>query len=634
MADDRSPHSLRSPGDYTFETFVDLLTRLLGETQGGKVHVSLAFDDPAAVPLEAAAEAVAGSVAELAAESAAEPAAELATGDSRPSPQAAPPSAAISPTAAPPLPYHRPPTVTAVDYNRGSPARSGAIGSGAPRVTPTSSHSPSLTSLNQALHQWQGSIQHLEAQRYDPDRLLRLLLPAVAETLRHHIHDRRSSLAHLLTAEVDLSVEERLYQEEEALLEALRPTLHSALGEYFAETLRLLNQSLHPDGNSPPSAPGLLGAWHRSHPASPSADPPFQPHTTLLLHSKSGLLLAHATHPDQPPLHSGSLTPILMTLRSTLASPQTQAGMCHTLHQNHWHLVLLPGDLAALALVSQGPPPPYFTQQMQVTLNGLLSRYGTTLQGFAGDPHTLPTTLGQKLFELVQTQEPVPAKRWGRLGQLVGLGAAALLLGGGVAIGLGLQRQRLEAEAQAQQQAQRAAEAQVQGQRAEIDRLQQTVNQWAGVQLEVSPGGEGVVLRGWVSRAVDRENIGQLFAQIPEIGSVTNQIKVKSPEITTQIYFYGNSATVTPRDISTKLLAVKQTLEQFPSIQVQILGYAAVTEPLSLAQERAEAVQNILADQGIDRRRLLIAAQSDFPPGVTADQDDWLSRCVVFEVLP
>ena len=100
MADDRSPHSLRSPGDYTFETFVDLLTRLLGETQGGKVHVSLAFDDPAAVPLEAAAEAVAGSVAELAAE----PAAELATGDSRPSPQAAPPSAAISPTAAQPLP--------------------------------------------------------------------------------------------------------------------------------------------------------------------------------------------------------------------------------------------------------------------------------------------------------------------------------------------------------------------------------------------------------------------------------------------------------------------------------------------------------------------------------------------------
>ena len=143
-----------------------------------------------------------------------------------------------------------------------------------------------------------------------------------------------------------------------------------------------------------------------------------------------------------------------------------------------------------------------------------------------------------------------------------------------------------------------------------------------------------VVVTGTVVQADDMDRITQAFSQIPGIQTVETDLALKSLDIPTQLYFNKDSGEVPARDIGSKLLSIKQLLEAYPSLELRLIGYRHLSEQnANLALERAQKVQNILADQGIDRRRLQAVAGEGLPPGVAANQEAWLSQCVLFEVI-
>ena len=71
-------------------------------------------------------------------------------------------------------------------------------------------------------------------------------------------------------------------------------------------------------------------------------------------------------------------------------------------------------------------------------------------------------------------------------------------------------------------------------------------------------------------------------------------------------------------------------------LQLKIIGHSHREETSSgsrdLALERAQAVQTILEDIGIDRRRTIALSRPGSPPDVAPNQPRWFSRCVLFEI--
>jgi outer membrane protein OmpA-like peptidoglycan-associated protein len=169
----------------------------------------------------------------------------------------------------------------------------------------------------------------------------------------------------------------------------------------------------------------------------------------------------------------------------------------------------------------------------------------------------------------------------------------------------------------------------------EIQRVARALNQIDGISISTDFADGKVTLKGTAIQLTNPENITQAFKQIPGVQSVINQVKIQPFSIATRIYFNSNSTRVEPRDIDVKLAPIKQLLRKYPSLQLQIVGYSHPTDKAAtqMALMRSQAVQTILEDIGVDRRRLRAISRKGSPTNVSPDQEHWLSRCVLFEII-
>ncbi|HEY9613694.1 BON domain-containing protein [Allocoleopsis sp.] len=169
----------------------------------------------------------------------------------------------------------------------------------------------------------------------------------------------------------------------------------------------------------------------------------------------------------------------------------------------------------------------------------------------------------------------------------------------------------------------------------EVQRVAMALNQIDGISISTDFADGKVTLKGTAIQLTNPENIIQAFKQIPGVQSVINQVKIQPFSIATRIYFNSNSVSVEPRDIDVKLAPIKQLLRQYPSLQLQIVGYSHPTDRAGtqMALMRSQAVQTILEDIGVDRRRLRAISRKGSPTNVSPDQEHWLSRCVLFEII-
>ncbi len=218
-------------------------------------------------------------------------------------------------------------------------------------------------------------------------------------------------------------------------------------------------------------------------------------------------------------------------------------------------------------------------------------------------------------------EQMTQAKRQGNLNRFpTGLLGGALLCLGIIFLPSAIERYRYQLDRQTT---------------SEVQRVAATFNQVDGTLIDARWKAGNVTLEGTALPMTDLPTITQTFQTIPGVKSVTNGIQVQPFPIPTRIYFSINSAQVVLQDFEGKIAEIDRFLRQYPGLKLQIIGYAHSNErgAKSLALARSQAVQNILADRGIDRRRLLAMAKSDSPADVSANPEQWLSQCVLFEVL-
>ncbi len=170
---------------------------------------------------------------------------------------------------------------------------------------------------------------------------------------------------------------------------------------------------------------------------------------------------------------------------------------------------------------------------------------------------------------------------------------------------------------------------------AEVENVVKILNQIAGINISAKFNQGNVTLEGTSIQHLNIKNITQIFAQIPGVRQVDNQIKLQPVSIGIRIYFKHNSAEIRSGDWEGKIVQITELMQKYPHLNVKITGYSDQAEfPHEvLALKRAQAVENLLEDLGIDRRRVQAVAGKGYPPDVEFAQENWLRRCVVFEII-
>jgi outer membrane protein OmpA-like peptidoglycan-associated protein len=170
---------------------------------------------------------------------------------------------------------------------------------------------------------------------------------------------------------------------------------------------------------------------------------------------------------------------------------------------------------------------------------------------------------------------------------------------------------------------------------AEVQQVVKILNQIDGINISAQFERGNVVLEGTSIQEITIKNISKIFADIPGIRQVDNQIQIQPISIATRIYFNQNSSQIVEGDFLSKISQVKELIEQYPTLNLKIIGYTHETEKdnQSLALKRSQAVENYLEDRGIDRRRIQTVGEEGAPPDISSNQERWLSRCVVFEII-
>lgn len=348
-----------------------------------------------------------------------------------------------------------------------------------------------------------------------------------------------------------------------------------------------------------------------------------------------------------------------------------------------------------IATVTQGEPPSGFYSKLRNTLSAIILNYsyGELLEKYNGDPSTIPPAVNELLDSLIHDPiEVEPEKKPKPFGvfAIALLLFCAIGIPWGVSfyrqqIALGLERQimatlqgnkelafyRVKAEARKKtvvltgqvpsdrlrQQAENITISLAphwglkneivtvglppnpEELRRELERQSWVFNQLPGVKITTRyDKAKGlVIVEGGIAENEQGEKIVETFEKIPGVNSVLltlNAIPVPSQE---RICFDRGGLEISRRDINDKLLPLAEYLKSNPEVKLRIIGHtdnrgeAELTE--DLAPRRAVVVRSILRDAGIAIERLetTTGINNQFPPGVTANDPLWVSRCVRFE---
>ena len=170
---------------------------------------------------------------------------------------------------------------------------------------------------------------------------------------------------------------------------------------------------------------------------------------------------------------------------------------------------------------------------------------------------------------------------------------------------------------------------------AEVEQLITILNQIDGINISAKFDRGQVILEGTSIQDITSKNITRIFEEVPGVRQVDNQIKIQPFSIAIRIYFNHNSTKIVEGDFDAKIYQVKELLQKYPHLKLKIIGYSHNTEvsDKNIELQRAQAVETLLEDQGIDRRRIQVVAGKGSPPDIASNQDRWLSRCVVFEII-
>ncbi len=600
---------------------------------------------------------------------------------------------------------------------------------------------PDVYDAQKLLQSLEVSLKKLESQIYEPEKLIDLLLPTIANLLSMKISQSKEEVVDAITPIIDEVIQHRIQQdrvamsgaiapiiseaisrqitdspeeiaaaigptmgkaiqeqirlEKDSMVDALYPIIGSTISKYMGEAIANINKQVETNF----SAKGLKRKVQAKIQGVSEAELIFReamPFTVLaafLIHKSSGLLIADAQHPDQQQLESDMIAGMLTAIRSFANDCMAEANSSTELNQIDYSdskIILEVAGYCYLALVVKGEMTKDFVKKFRRSMATIVQIYNRPIMNFDGDQSTIPPEIKillEDMISYVPPSEKTNSRYPFALGFMV-LGVVSIM-----AIPWGIYQYQRSINQRIAQQSATALdqtpelsvyrlETQVVDQKikllgkvpstelqrkaaavvsevlptwsidnqiiavdvpvdpsftaAEIQRATIVMNKIPGVFIS-SQYKEGVLeINGMVK---DRESIGsitQVMRTIPGVKILSNQIQlgnINQNNISNRVYFEAGSATLPP-DSLPQISEFRKLLSLNPSFRLRITGYTDATGDPSdnqrLALARANSVQQVLLEQGIEQRQLEIRGSTDTTPGAT---ELWQSRFVEFELV-
>lgn len=524
----------------------------------------------------------------------------------------------------------------------------------------------------------------LESRIYDHQELINLLLPAVTETIRDKINQREGAITNLFKPGEGKTISEQIEHETELLMNALYPVIGGTIGDYIATTIRKINSKVADAlDNADTGNQDLKIKTITPEELQNQKSNYFRVENVFLIHKKSHLIIAEKQSIIHHNLPHEVITSMLASVRN-LSYKFTDNSQFLSVEYGRNQINVYAGNNAYLAVISEGIAPTKFLQLLAQTLDVLETEYETCIKLFQGDRTIIPDSLITKLQKILEFEiyrEIKQRNRW-----LVGGCLISLLL---ITVPYSIHKYfqyknlviaqnilekieeddelavyNLDVEVKNKQinltgklpnnnlkeklnsvAQENKSKLPINNQvvivdlpvneveiKAETEQVLRALNQIDGIDISTKFNNGILTLTGEALPLTDLAKITQSFYQIKGIDKVDNQITIKPLQIPTRIYFSPNSANVSARDIEGKLGQIKEQMQKYPQIQLTITGYRSSQENYNLGLKRAENIQTILEDLGIDRRRLIIEDGKQSPPDVQNNSEQWLSRAVIFEL--
>jgi outer membrane protein OmpA-like peptidoglycan-associated protein len=530
----------------------------------------------------------------------------------------------------------------------------------------------------------------------DRDRMGSAIAAALSPAISENVANRLEETTDAIAPTMGRAIKKQIAIEQDAMVDALYPIIGSTVGKYMAEVIEQINEKLERalslEGMTRKIRAKIQGVSEVELMLREAM--PFRVQAIFLIHKASGLLIAEAQSEEQR-LESDLLAGMLTAIRGFVNDCVTEDGEIplelDEIDYGTSKIVLEVAGYCYLAVVMKGSPPQSFRKTMQTTLGRLVLQYDQPLQHFEGDPGTIPTEVHGQLAQLREASAPLPKEKGNKPSPLV---LCSLAIVGLLTIPWGtwqyLSFQKYQAESKATTALYMApelsvynltvavegghlkllgrvpnlllrqqAEQVVQGAMprwqidnaivavnvpadpvlttAEVLRVTRVLNQWDGVAIATQYKQGKVIVEGSVSRPVDAKTITQAFEQIPGVTAVNNTMQIQLLRIDVRFYFETALADLHPDDRGYKLQQVLTFLTQHPQHSLRIIGfsYSDNSEPgaQQLALDRANALKQILLEQGIAPNRLQSIGLTSLPPGVDLSQPQWLARCVMVEPI-
>jgi hypothetical protein len=256
------------------------------------------------------------------------------------------------------------------------------------------------------LRQLRDILVGLEDQLYDPNKLVKLLLPALAEAMRERIKQRQGTLANVLRTDLPMSVEEQIAIERDASLTPCIRLLVQRFRNTLRKTLRTIKGKVaRATGTKPLRQVGLDDSSDAAAGRSRSEAQTFSVRVVFLIHKASGLVLTEVLPAQGYGLDLETKTGMLTAIRSFADSKLTHADEGSPLNAIAFdqtsQIILELGQSCYLAVVVKGDPPISYLQRVEQRLQEIEDGYAEPIQTYEGDPSTVPVEIQTDLQPLL-----------------------------------------------------------------------------------------------------------------------------------------------------------------------------------------------------------------------------------------
>ncbi len=519
------------------------------------------------------------------------------------------------------------------------------------------------------------------------------LAPILPDAISQQITIAPEEISNAIAPTMGRAMKKQVEIEQDAIVDALYPIIGSTISKYMAETIRAINkqveETLSVEGIKRKIRAKLQGVTEAELILKEAL--PFTIEAIFLIHKASGLIITDIQPSDVQQLESEMIAGMLTAIRSFANDCINQTGNVSELDAIDYgtsKIILEVAGYCYLAIVVRGEPTKEFINKMRQSLIELVKNYGDSIEKFDGDLAVIPSQVHTVLSTLkADSQIEKPKNRPSPILLLSVTFLSAILIPWGIwqyrsavihaaenktvlalastpelavyRLNVEENRGKLKITGSVPNQVLRSKAEQVASlsnpkwaidnqilavevpadpvlAAAEVERVTAVLNQMDGVAISSKYINHKVSIEGVVNLDKDVTKITQAFEQIPGVKLVSSAVQVKPLLINVRFYFGGNSANLFQADLNSKIQQVKVFLNQHPMKNLKIIGYSYSSTgktQVVLALQRAEAVKQALINRGIEPSRLQVIGNTNFPPGIDANQPLWLKRCVILEAI-